>query len=68
MIIGGLDSAGGAVAGGVLIGVVEVMTLGYVDFDWVGSGFEVVVVYVLMILVLLWRPNGLFGTKAVERV
>lgn len=68
MIIGGLDSVGGAVAGGVLIGVVEVMVLGYVDFDWVGSGFEVVVVYVLMIGVLLWRPNGLFGTKAVERV
>jgi branched-chain amino acid transport system permease protein len=68
MIIGGLDSTGGAVAGGVLIGVVEVMTLGYVDFAWVGSGFEVVVVYVLMIAVLLWRPNGLFGTKAVERV
>ncbi len=68
MIIGGLDSPGGAVAGGVVIGVVEVMALGYLDFDWIGSGFEVVLAYVLMIIVLLWRPNGLFGTRAVQRV
>lgn len=68
MILGGLDSAGGAVVGGVTIGVAEVMTAGYLDYEVLGTGFEVVVPYILLIGVLLWRPNGLFGTRAVVRV
>lgn len=68
MILGGLDSTGGAVAGGVIIGVAEVMVQGYVDVDWLGESFETVVPYLVMLPILLWRPHGLFGTKAVERV
>lgn len=68
MILGGLDSAGGAVAGGVIIGVAEVMVQGYVDVDWLGESFETVVPYLVMLPILLWRPSGLFGTRAVERV
>jgi branched-chain amino acid transport system permease protein len=68
MIVGGLDSAGGAVAGGLIIGVAEVMTAGYLDYDALGSNLEIVVPYVVLIAVLLWRPTGLFGTRTVVRV
>ncbi len=69
-ILGGLDSPGGAVAGGVAVGVAEVMARGYLDDKaWLlGENFAQVVPYVVLVLVLLWRPNGLFGTRAVERV
>lgn len=67
MIIGGLDSPGGAIAGGVIVGVAEIMSQGYLNNDSVGN-VSSVAPYVVMILVLLWRPSGLFGTRAVERV
>lgn len=44
------------------------MAKGYLDYDWLGENFDVVVPYIVLVLVLLWRPNGLFGTRAVERV
>jgi len=56
------------VLGGVLIGLAEVLTQGYLNVAWLGTNVEVVVPYVLMILVLLVRPHGLLGTKKVERV
>jgi branched-chain amino acid transport system permease protein len=70
MILGGLDSLGGAVAGGILVGLAEVMSSGYLDSEsWLlGENFSAIVPYVLLVVVMLWRPNGLFGTKAVERV
>jgi branched-chain amino acid transport system permease protein len=68
MILGGLDSPGGAVVGGVLIGVAEVMTRRYLDVDWLGADFASVLPYLILILVLLIRPTGLFGTRMVERV
>jgi branched-chain amino acid transport system permease protein len=68
MIVGGLDSAGGAVVGGVIIGVAEVMTAGYLDYDALGANFAVVMPYFVLIAVLLWRPAGLFGTRTVVRV
>ena len=68
MILGGLDSASGAVLGGVAIGVAEVMSAGYLDYEALGAGVEVIVPYVVLILVLLWRPSGLFGTRTVVRV
>ena len=67
MIIGGLDSTGGAVAGGIIVGVAEVMAQGYLDNEAFGNVASIAP-YVVMILVLLWRPSGLFGTRAVERV
>lgn len=67
VILGGLNSPPGAVVGGITIGIVEVMASGYAP-DWTGSNFSAVAPYVLMILVLLARPYGLFGTAPVERV
>ncbi|MGH3516769.1 MAG: branched-chain amino acid ABC transporter permease [Haloechinothrix sp.] len=70
IILGGLDSLGGAVVGGLTIGVVESLVATYQsDFaPWLGSNFSVVSPYVVMLLVLLVRPYGLFGTREVERV
>jgi len=70
IILGGLDSPGGAVIGGLVIGVAQVMTGGYVpaEVPALGAQFADVVPYVIMFLVLLVRPYGLFGTAEVERV
>jgi branched-chain amino acid transport system permease protein len=67
IILGGLDSPPGAVVGGITIGMVEVMASGYAP-GWLGSNFAGVAPYVVMILVLLSKPYGLFGTPPVERI
>jgi branched-chain amino acid transport system permease protein len=68
-ILGGLDSTGGALAGGIIIGLCESFASGYQEhLLFLGRGFGDVVPYVVMILVLLVRPSGLFGTKELTRV
>ena len=64
--LGGFDSPGGAVVGGLAIGVVENLAAGYVD--WVGQEMKIAVALVVILVVLLVRPSGLFGTAKVERV
>jgi branched-chain amino acid transport system permease protein len=68
-ILGGLDSTGGALVGGLLIGITEAMAAGYQEqLSFLGRGFGEVAPYVVMIVVLLVRPSGLFGTKELTRV
>ena len=68
-ILGGLDSTGGALVGGLIIGLAESFASGYQDqILFLGRGFGDVVPYVVMILVLLVRPSGLFGTRELTRV
>jgi branched-chain amino acid transport system permease protein len=69
MILGGLDSPGGAVIGGLTIGVVEVVSAAYLtpNVPWMGENVHVVVPYLVMIAVLMVRPYGLFGTREVIR-
>lgn len=70
VIVGGLDSIGGALVGALIIGVAEVMTSTYQPSlaPGLGRNFAQVVPYLVMFIVLLVRPYGLFGTKEVERV
>jgi branched-chain amino acid transport system permease protein len=70
MIVGGLDSPVGAVLGGLIIGLTQALVAGYQDdvAPWLGDGFSGVAPYVVMILILLVRPYGLFGTPEVRRV
>ena len=70
IIVGGLDSVGGAVVGGLLVGVVEALMSEYQSdyLPWLGDNFAIVSPYVLMLIVLLVRPYGLFGTPEIERV
>jgi branched-chain amino acid transport system permease protein len=58
------------VVGGLIIGIVQQMTalLAPEYLDWAGGGFELVSPYLVMIVILLVRPYGLFGTKEVRRV
>ena len=63
VILGGLDSIKGAVIGGAIIGLLEV----YVGF-YVGHGLNLVVPYLVLIMVLMVRPYGLFGKEIIERV
>jgi branched-chain amino acid transport system permease protein len=68
-ILGGLDSTGGALAGGLIIGLCESFAGGYQEhLLFLGRGFGDVVPYVVMILVLLVKPSGLFGTRELTRV
>jgi branched-chain amino acid transport system permease protein len=69
IILGGLDSIPGAVVGGILIGLTYEYASGYEhNFAWLGSSFESVAPYLVMLIVLLLRPYGLFGSRKVERV
>src|SRR4051794_8176515 len=63
--LGGFDSPIGAGVGGPIVGIAQALTVQYVDAL---NGIEVVVPFVLILLVLLVRPNGLFGRTIVERV
>jgi branched-chain amino acid transport system permease protein len=68
-ILGGLDSTGGALLGGLLIGLAESLTQGYQDdLSFLGEGFSSVMPYVVMVGVLLARPTGLLGTREATRV
>jgi branched-chain amino acid transport system permease protein len=70
IILGGLDSLAGAVIGGLLVGVVQEVVAQYQRFfpAWLGGNASIISAYVLMLLVLLVKPYGLFGTRDVQRV
>ena len=67
VILGGLDSVGGALIGGLIIGIVESLVAGYLD-PYVGGGTKDFAPYVLMIIVLMIKPYGIFGKRRIERV
>ncbi|MDG2211842.1 MAG: branched-chain amino acid ABC transporter permease [Acidimicrobiales bacterium] len=70
VIVGGLDSVVGALAGGMLIGFVEIFAGQYLSSyaNILGYGYQQVIPYVVMLIALLIRPYGLFGTEEVRRV
>lgn len=63
--LGGFDSLPGAMVGGVVVGVSETLAGTYVD--WIGSELKILVPLTLIVLVLLVRPAGLFGSREVVR-
>ena len=67
VILGGLDSIIGAVIGGLIVGLVESLAAGYLD-PYVGGGTKDFAPYVLMIVMLMFRPYGIFGKRKIERV
>jgi branched-chain amino acid transport system permease protein len=68
VILGGLDSIAGALVGGVVIGVLENLAGGYLDPLLDGASVKEVVPFVVLVLTLMVRPYGLFGTREVERL
>jgi branched-chain amino acid transport system permease protein len=65
-VLGGFDSPIGAVVGGLIVGVVTVMAGGYVS--WIGEPMKLAAAFAVILVVLLIRPEGLFGKKPVQRV
>ncbi|HJG80382.1 MAG TPA: branched-chain amino acid ABC transporter permease [Brevibacterium senegalense] len=63
VIMGGLDSVPGTIVGGLTIGLVTQFVSGYMD-----PGLAEIVPYIVLVLVLLVRPYGVFGEKRIERV
>ena len=63
VILGGLDSIGGAIIGGIIIGLLETMTGGYLS-----PSLRDVIPYIALVAILLVRPYGLFGLVEIERV
>ena len=62
VILGGLDSIGGAILGGIIIGLLETFTAG------VYPPLREIVPYIVLILILMVKPYGLFGLVEIERV
>ena len=62
-VLGGFGSIPGALAGGITIGIVESLSGFYLP-----EGFKDVAAYVVLLAVLLWRPQGLFGSNALKKV
>jgi branched-chain amino acid transport system permease protein len=62
-ILGGLDSTAGAVVGGLVVGLTEALSAQYVSFEFSKSA-----VFLVMLLVLVVRPSGVFGTRELSRV
>lgn len=63
VILGGLDSIAGAIVGGVIIGLLETFTGGYLS-----TSLREVIPYIVLVLILLVKPYGLFGSVEIERV
>ncbi|MVA77280.1 branched-chain amino acid ABC transporter permease [Auraticoccus sp. F435] len=66
-VLGGIGNINGAVVGGLLLGLVEVMATAYIPGTFGGSAWKDVWAFALLILVLVFRPQGLLGAKVVDR-
>jgi branched-chain amino acid transport system permease protein len=67
VLVGGLQSVGGVILAGPLIGAIEGVTAGYVD-PYIGGSMREVTPYIVLVIVLMIRPSGFFGWKRIERV
>ena len=67
VLLGGLESIPGAVVAGLIVGILEAMAAGYID-PLVGGGFAETLPFIVLIIVIIIRPHGLFGLERIERV
>lgn len=67
VLLGGLESIPGAIVGGIIIGLLENVTAGYLD-PLVGGGITEVFPFIVMIIILMFKPYGLFGLTRIERI
>jgi len=68
VLLGGVNSIGGAIVAGVIVGVLENVAAGYLDPLLPRGGLANVFPFIVMIIVLIFRPHGLFGLARIERV
>jgi branched-chain amino acid transport system permease protein len=68
VLLGGVNSIGGAIVAGIMVGVLENVAAGYLDPLLPGGGLANVFPFIIMIIVLIFRPYGLFGLVEIERI
>jgi branched-chain amino acid transport system permease protein len=68
VLLGGIDSIGGAIIAGIIVGVLENIAAGYLDPLLPGGGMASIFPFIVMIIVLIFRPHGLFGLRRIERI
>jgi branched-chain amino acid transport system permease protein len=68
VLLGGVNSIGGAIVAGIILGVLENVAAGYLDPLLPGGGLAQIFPFVVMIIVLVFRPYGLFGLVRIERI
>jgi len=69
VLLGGVNSIGGAIVAGIMIGVLENISAGYLDpLLPTGGGLASVFPFIVIIIVLIFRPHGLFGLAEIERI
>ena len=68
VLLGGVNSVGGAIVAGIILGVLENLAAGYLDPLLPGGGLASVFPFIVMIIVLIIRPYGLFGEARIERI
>jgi branched-chain amino acid transport system permease protein len=68
VLLGGVNSIGGAIVAGVILGMLENVAAGYLDPLLPGGGLAKVFPFIVMIIVLIFRPYGLFGLVRIERI
>jgi branched-chain amino acid transport system permease protein len=68
VLLGGVNSIGGAIVAGIILGMLENVAAGYLDPLLPGGGLAKVFPFIVMIIVLIFRPNGLFGLVRIERI
>ena len=67
-VLGGIGSIPGAALGGVLLGLLETMVVGYSQHIGIPSGYRDAVAFVILILILMFKPSGLLGKSEREKV
>jgi branched-chain amino acid transport system permease protein len=68
VILGGLDSILGAVVAGIIMGLIQQFASGYLDGNFGLNGTANVLPYIILLIILLFKPHGLFGIHEIERV
>ena len=69
-VLGGIGNLAGAMAGGLLLGVIEALGAGYIGDltgDFLGSHYQDIFAFIVLIIVLMFRPSGLFGERTGDR-
>jgi branched-chain amino acid transport system permease protein len=68
VLLGGVNSIGGAIVAGIILGVLENVAAGYLDPLLPGGGLAQIFPFIVMIIVLIFKPYGLFGMTRIERI
>ncbi len=67
IILGGMDSIGGAILGSFIIGIIENLAQGYLS-SYIGGSLKEITAFLIILIVMIFRPYGFFGTKEIERL